>query len=182
MRPTDRDDSAPDPLITAITDGGNAQPVGKLEAHKKGLLHQALSVFVFSGAELLLQRRAAGKYHSGLLWANSCCSHPLWQEPVGKAAARRLQQELGIDVPLMPAGVLEYRADVGGGMIEHERVQAFVGRADRTTLCLAPDPAEVAEIRWVGLSDLRREATDTPAAFAPWLRIYLARWDELQIG
>ena len=170
------------PLIPAISSNGTLYPVGKMEAHRRGLLHMAISIFVFSGEELLIQRRAACKYHSGLQWANTCCSHPVWGEAENDAAQRRLKEELGIAVALKPAGTLVYRADVGGGLVEHERIRAYVGYADKTTLRADPDPNEVAAIRWATREQLRPEIAADPRAFAPWFRIYIERWDELGIS
>lgn len=168
--------------IPAIAADGALYEVEKLAAHRAGLLHLAISVFVFDGDALLIQRRAMGKYHCGGLWANTCCSHPHWGETPAAAAARRLREELGFAAPLTPLGVSEYRADVGGGLIEHERVHLFRGAADAATLRLAPDPAEVAETRWVTAAALEAEVAANPAAFTPWFRIYLARWPDFSFG
>jgi isopentenyl-diphosphate delta-isomerase len=169
-----------DPIvIPAIAADGSYFPIGKMRAHREGLQHLAVSVFVFAGDELLIQRRAAAKYHCALQWANTCCTHPYWNEPVAKAAPRRLFEELGIAVPLTAARIVDYCADVTNGLTENERVHVFKGVADRARLHLAPDPDEVCETRWARVADLRREAAATPAAFAPWFRIYLARWNEL---
>jgi isopentenyl-diphosphate delta-isomerase len=166
-------------VIPAIGPAGAVYPVGKMDAHRRGVQHIAVSVFIFAGSEILIQRRAAGKYHSGLQWANACCSHPNWDEPIAAAAHRRLFEELGIDLPLAAGRVIDYRADVGGGLIENERVHLFSGIADRRTLVIAPDPQEVSETRWATRADLLREAGAAPDSFAPWFRIYLDRWAEL---
>jgi isopentenyl-diphosphate delta-isomerase len=106
---------------------GTLQPVEKLEVHKLGLRHKAVSVFVFYQGQLLIQQRAMSKYHSPGLWANTCCTHPEWDEDDLACAHRRLQDELGMqDMTLLPAGELEYRANVGNDLIEHEVVQTFV--------------------------------------------------------
>ncbi len=158
---------------------GTLYPVDKMDAHRRALLHLAVSVFVFSGADMLLQRRAAGKYHCGGQWANTCCTHPHWEEPLEAAARRRLQQEMGFGVALTPAETITYRAPVTGGLTEHERVQIFYGLADRTQLALTPDPDEVMDIRWISRTALDAEIRAHPHQFAPWLRIYMKRWDEL---
>ncbi|PKP65257.1 MAG: isopentenyl-diphosphate delta-isomerase, partial [Alphaproteobacteria bacterium HGW-Alphaproteobacteria-8] len=134
------------------------------------------------GDALLIQRRALGKYHCGGLWANTCCSHPHWGEAPDAAAARRLREELGFSTPLAATGVSEYRADVGGGLIEHERVHMFRGVTNAATLTLALDPAEVAETRWVTPEKLRAEMAAHPEAFTPWFRIYVARWPDFAFG
>ena len=105
-------------------------PVGKLEVHQRGLKHKAVSVFVTDGRAVLIQRRALGKYHTPGLWANTCCTHPRWDEDAAACAVRRLAEELGI-TGLFPAYAdrVEYRADVGGGLIEHEVVEIFTAEA-----------------------------------------------------
>jgi isopentenyl-diphosphate delta-isomerase len=165
--------------IPGIAPDGSLFPVEKMRAHRDGIRHLAISIFVFSGDDLLIQRRAASKYHCGLQWANTCCTHPNWEEPLEQAAPRRLHEELGIDLALRPASIIDYRADVTAGLVEHERVQVFAGITDRKTLMLAPNPDEVCETRWASVPDLAAEAAAAPECFAPWFRIYLDRWDEL---
>ena len=153
---------------------GTLTPVEKLDAHRKGLRHVAVSVFVMAGDDVLIQRRAAGKYHTPGLWANTCCTHPAWGEATEACAIRRLREELGI-TGVTPAfrDRVEYRADVGRGMTEHEVVDIFVAEAARD-LAIVPDPAEVAETAWINLRDLAAETRRHPERFTPWLRIYLA--------
>lgn len=148
-------------------------PVDKLEAHERGLRHKAVSVFVVRGSEILMQRRALSKYHTPGLWTNTCCTHPLWDESPGECAVRRLEQELGI-TGLFPKyrHQLEYRADVGNGMIEHEVVDVFLARSQQT-LPVTPNPDEVMETRWVDYYDLLSEISRHPDRFTPWLKIYL---------
>ena len=123
---------------------------------------------------MLIQRRAAGKYHTPGLWANTCCTHPRWGEEAADCAVRRLREELGITgLVTVFADQVEYRADVGGGLIEHEVVDIFVAEAPQD-LPVSPDPEEVWETRWIDLNDLSREVQDHPERFTPWLRIYLA--------
>jgi isopentenyl-diphosphate delta-isomerase len=167
-----------DDLIPAWTADG-LRPMPKLEVHRRGLLHPAVSVFVVAGegpaARTLLQRRAAGKYHSGLLWANACCTHPRWGEPPADCARRRLAEELGLaGLDLAWRERLTYRAEVGNGLVEHEEVDVFLARTAAEPR-LAPDPAEVAEVRWLPVAGLATAVAAEPAAFAPWLRIYLDR-------
>jgi isopentenyl-diphosphate delta-isomerase len=162
-----------DTLIPAWIDGA-LTPVDKLDAHRRGLRHRAVSVFLLCGHDILIQRRALGKYHTPGLWANTCCTHPHWDEFAEVCAVRRLDQELGLAAPdLMHRGQVEYRADVGGGLIEHELVDVFVARvATRPELALNPD--EVMEVDWVSLDALRARIAEAPDIFTPWLRIYLA--------
>jgi len=159
-------------LIPAWVDG-RLSPVEKLDVHRRGLRHKAVSVFVVSGSRVLIQKRAATKYHTPGLWANTCCTHPLWDEEQIDCAVRRLNEELGI-VGLYPAhrDQVEYRADVGGGMIEHELVDIYLADAP-PDLDITPNPDEVAAIQWIDLYDLAAEVSRRPEKFTPWLRIYL---------
>ncbi|MEO1732053.1 MAG: isopentenyl-diphosphate Delta-isomerase [Pseudomonadota bacterium] len=152
---------------------GTLTPVEKLDAHERGLRHKAVSVFVIRGTEILLQRRALGKYHTPGLWANTCCTHPSFGEATDVCAVRRLQEELGIS-GLHPEfrQNLEYRADVGNGLIEHEVVDVFLARAPHD-LSVEPNPDEVMETRWVDYHDLLAEVRRHPDRFTPWLKIYL---------
>ncbi|CAN5640111.1 isopentenyl-diphosphate Delta-isomerase [soil metagenome] len=158
--------------IPAWRDGALA-PVDKIEVHRAGLRHPAVSVFVMRGPRTLLQRRAMTKYHTPGLWANACCTHPHWGEAMAACARRRLREELGIEgLALSARDRVEYRAPVGGGLVEHELVSLFVAEAG-AGLALAPNPAEVMEVRWVTLKALRAEIAAEPGRFTPWLRIYL---------
>ena len=153
-------------------------PVGvaeKLTAHRTGRLHRAFSVLVLNpDNEVLLQRRARGKYHSGGLWSNTCCSHPRPGEATVHAAHRRLREEMGFDCPLFAACSFVYRAEVGNGLVEHEYDHLFIGRWSGTP---TPDPAEVEEWRWVPLDELRREVRRRPSRFTFWFRVALAELD-----
>ena len=127
-----------------------------------------------AGERLLIQQRAMCKYHTPGLWANTCCTHPDWDEPAGDCAVRRLRQELGI-TGLLPEhrDRVEYRADVGGGLTEHEVVDLFVAEAG-ADLTVVPNPEEVMAVRWVTLEELEDELGRVPERFTPWLRIYMA--------
>ncbi len=161
---------------------GVLQPMDKLDVHRRGLRHMAVSVFVMAGRQVLIQQRALGKYHTPGLWANTCCTHPMWGEDAAACAKRRLREELGIaGLSVKAAGQVEYRADVGGGLTEHEVVDVFLSQAD-VALHVAPDPAEVAATRWVDLDDLAAETRRWPERFTPWLRIYLADHMDLIFG
>jgi len=153
---------------------GRLTPVEKLAVHQQGLRHKAVSVFVLDGDRVLIQQRAFGKYHTPGLWANTCCTHPVWGEADAACAARRLREELGVTgLTLQAAGTVEYRAEVGGGMVEHEVVALFRAAAG-PDLPWALNPAEVQAARWVDLGALQAEIAATPEVFTPWLRIYLA--------
>ncbi len=161
---------------------GELTPVEKLEAHVRGLPHKAVSVFVLRGHSVLMQQRAMGKYHTPGLWTNTCCTHPDWDESALDCANRRLEEELGI-TGLSPQfrHHLEYRADVGGGLTEHEHVDVFVAEAD-DTLRIAANPDEVMDIEWIDYHDLLRQVQDSPDRFTPWVRIYLAEHAGLIFG
>lgn len=147
-------------------------PVGhapKLEAHEKGLLHRAVSVLLFNSRdELLIQRRADGKYHSGGLWANSCCSHPTLGELPSAAAVRRLREEMGISARLRHLKTFVYRAWLGCGMQEHEVDHVFLGHSDQLP---SPDPAEVSDYRYLTLHELHEDMRLHPGRYAVWFRI-----------
>jgi isopentenyl-diphosphate delta-isomerase len=144
----------------------------KLLAHQRGLLHRAFSVFVLNAAgEVLLQRRADGKYHSGGLWTNTACGHPRPGEPVAAAARRRLREEMGFDCALAPAGSFIYRKEVGGDLVEHELDHVFLGRHDAAP---HPDAAEVSEWRWTPAAAALADATAHPGHYTPWFALALA--------
>ncbi|MBR3257571.1 MAG: isopentenyl-diphosphate Delta-isomerase [Eggerthellaceae bacterium] len=148
----------------------------KLRAHEEGLLHRAFSVvLVRADGALLLSRRAEGKYHSGGLWANSCCSHPRVGEAVLDAAARRVREELGCGVApgtLREIGVYVYRAVFANCLVEYEYDHVLLGRIDAAPgeedAALALDPAEVGETRWISPEALAAELAACPEAFAAW--------------
>ena len=164
-------------MIPAWIDGALV-PVGKLEAHQQGLRHKAVSVFAMCGNDVLIQRRALCKYHTPGLWANTCCTHPHWEENAEDCAIRRLNEELGLTSPVLEyRQQVSYRADVGNGLVEDEIVDVFLWRvADR--IVPEPNPEEVMDTEWVGMDDLRRRIQAESDAFTPWLRIYLREHSE----
>jgi len=166
------DDS--DIMIPAWVDGQLTR-MDKLAVHRMGLKHPAISVFVMDGDKVLLQRRALSKYHTPGLWANTCCTHPHWGEDMAACAARRLHEELGISgLSLTHRDQLEYRADVGNGLTEHEVVDLYVAEAD-STLRIRKNPAEVCETAWMSLEALHRDTLSNPSRYTPWLRIYMSQ-------
>ncbi len=161
-----------DPVILVDADDVAVGTAGKLDAHRRGLKHRAISALVHNSAgEMLLQRRATAKYHSGGLWTNACCSHPHPGESVADAARRRLQQEMGVNCPLKPLFRFAYRAEVPGGLIEDEIVHVFGGQHDGP---VEPDPAEAGEFKWIALRDLENDLRERPDAYTVWFRHYVA--------
>jgi isopentenyl-diphosphate Delta-isomerase len=138
----------------------------KLEVHRRGLLQRAFSVFAFNGrGEVLLQRRALGKYHSGGLWSNACCSHPQPGEALEAAASRRFVEELGVDCEsIEPVGVLRYRAVVDG-LVENELDHLFAARVTRPP---CPSPAEVSAWRFIEPGELDHWLRLRPGEFTVW--------------
>jgi len=161
---------------------GQLQPVEKLKAHRRGLKHKAVSVFVLRGSEILIQRRALGKYHTPGLWANTCCTHPEWDEKPASCAVRRLNEELGI-TGIFPEHRhhLEYRAEVGNGLIEHEVVDVYLARAPHG-MSITPNRDEVMETRWINYRDLETEIALHPDRFTPWLKIYMKDYSDRIFG
>jgi isopentenyl-diphosphate delta-isomerase len=144
-------------------------PIGtlpKLEAHQLGRLHRAFSVFIRnSRGEILLQRRADGKYHSSGLWTNTCCGHPRPGETTRDAAERRLQEEMGIGPSLEESGQFLYRANLDHGLVEHEIDHVFTGVFDGEPV---PDSSEVAEWKWISMHALRDWLSRDSGAFTAW--------------
>jgi isopentenyl-diphosphate delta-isomerase len=170
-----------DALERVVLVDGNDCEVGtapKLDAHRQGALHRALSVVLRDQeGRLLLQKRHIRKYHSGGLWTNTCCSHPRPGEPVALAARRRLREEMGMDSPLRSLITVTYRADVGEGMIEHEVVHVFAGLFSGA---VRPDPAEVDGYAWIDPDALAADVRAMPERFSVWLRKYVAEhWPSL---
>jgi isopentenyl-diphosphate delta-isomerase len=144
----------------------------KIEAHRKGALHRAFSVIIWDSAgRLLLQKRYAGKYHSGGLWTNACCGHPRPGEDVHEAALRRLKEEMGFACPLEGLGVIRYRAELDHSLIEHELVHVFRGLYDGV---IAPNPEEAEGYQWASLEDVRADVAAMPQRFSAWFREYVA--------
>ena len=166
-------------MISGIDGKGKLYPVEKIAAHKRDILHLALSVFVFDGNELLIQRRADEKYHCGGLWANTCCTHPNFGEDIRSAATRRMNEELGFTLPVEERLTVEYSANVGNGLWERERVHIFRAETAKEKINLRPNPHEVSETRWINPGDLKTDIKHNPDSYTPWFRIYVRRFPEL---
>lgn len=143
--------------------------MGKMEAHEKGLLHRAFSVFVFnSKQEVLLQQRAACKYHSPNLWTNTCCSHPRVGETNQQAGERRLQEEMGLQVPLQEVFSFIYKAPFDNGLTEHEYDHVLVGYSDAQPQI---NPEEVASWKWLSLEAIKEDILQAPERYTAWFKI-----------
>lgn len=145
----------------------------KLQAHKDGLLHRAFSIFVFnSKGEMLIQKRAEGKYHSGGLWSNTCCSHPRPDEKLNEAIHRRLQEEMGFDCELTEKFTFIYKVNFGKvngmDMNEHEYLHVYSGVSDAIPVV---NPEEASEYKWISRQDLLDDLRDNPGNYTYWFKI-----------
>lgn len=141
----------------------------KQQAHVAGLLHRAFSVFIFnSKGELMLQQRAATKYHSPTLWTNTCCSHPRQDETYKNAATRRLIEEMGFECELSYKFKFIYKANLDNGLTEHELDHVFIGIFDGEPHL---NPSEVMAYRWVEMEDLKKDMQKNPQNYTAWFKI-----------
>ena len=141
----------------------------KQEAHIKGLLHRAFSIFIFnSKGEVLLQQRALHKYHSGGLWTNTCCSHPRNGETTIQAANRRLMEEMGMSCVLTEEFSFIYKAKLDNDLYEHELDHVFFGTTD---LLPQINKEEVADYKYSSFQDIQQEMKDYPERYTAWFKI-----------
>ena len=147
-------------------------PIGtaeKLAAHRTGMLHRALSIFIVSPrGSMLLQRRAAEKYHSGGLWSNACCTHPRVDEDVVDAARRRLREELGLECRIARVLKFRYRARVSETYWEHEYDHVFVGICEEDPVV---DRSEIEDWAWAERAELDDALVAQPRRFTPWMHL-----------
>ncbi len=154
--------------------------MGKLETHEKGLLHRAFSIIVKNeGGEVMLQKRAVGKYHSGGLWTNTCCGHPRVDEELIKAAHRRLREEMGFDCELKEVISFMYQADLDKGLKENEFLHVFVGEYNDTPII---NPAEADVWKWIAENELRKNIADDPDVYTYWFKVVLKKIEEKGIA
>jgi len=140
----------------------------KLDVHRKGLLHRAFSIFIFnSKGEMLIQQRAFGKYHSGGLWSNSCCSHPRNNENIENAVHRRLKEEMGFDSELAEAFTFHYKVEFDNGFTENEFLHVFIGQYDGK---VTANKDEADDFKWVSVNDLFRDVRKNPENYTYWFK------------
>jgi isopentenyl-diphosphate Delta-isomerase len=141
----------------------------KMEAHYKGALHRAFSVFIFNNkGEMLLQQRAITKYHSGGLWTNACCSHPRPGESTNEGADRRLQEELGFSTSITKIFDFKYNASFNNGLIEHEFDHVYVGNFQGQ---VKPNPSEVQDYCYMTMKDILASTQSHPHKYTAWFCI-----------
>ena len=145
----------------------------KIEAHKKGLIHRAFSIFILNNKnELLLQKRAISKYHSGGLWTNSCCSHPKPGENLSIATQRRLTEEMGLTCKLNFAFSFKYKVEFENGLTEHELDHVFIGQSDSIPKA---NNLEVEEWKYMNCEDIQEDIKKNPDFYTEWFKICFKR-------
>lgn len=143
----------------------------KMEAHRKGLLHRAFSILVFnSRGEILIQKRSLKKYHSGGLWTNTCCSHPMPNESMANAIRRKLMQEMGIEVETRFAYKFTYKIALNDDLTEHEVDHVFIGYFDGEPVI---NTDEVDAWRFVTIEELRSNVAANPEEYTHWFKLIL---------
>ena len=141
----------------------------KMEAHQKGLLHRAFSVFIFnSKGEMLIHRRALGKYHSPGLWTNTCCSHPRPNETVLDAANRRLDEEMGMVESLSEVVSFVYHHKFDNGLVEHEFDHILTGISDALP---SINEDEVDSYKYMGIEELEQSMKQNPDDYSIWFKL-----------
>ncbi len=146
----------------------------KMEAHEKGLLHRAFSVFVFNNDnKLMIQQRALGKYHSPGLWTNTVCSHQREGESNVEAGKRRLQEEMGFSTDLKDTISFIYKAPFDNGLTEHEFDHILIGNYDGEPNL---NPEEAHDWKWVSLDVLKKDMVDNPEIYTEWFKIIFDKY------
>lgn len=156
------------------------EPIGsmdKIEVHRKALLHRAFSIFIFNKkGEMLLQQRSSGKYHSGGLWTNACCSHPYPGEDNLMAASRRLREEMGFTTSLNKIFDFTYKSEFDNGLTEFEFDHVFIGEYEGI---IKPDMNEVKDHCFKKMDDIRESLESHPLKYTAWFHIafpMLEKW------
>ena len=157
----------------------NDEPIGgedKLIAHQKGKLHRAFSIIILNNkGRMLIQRRANGKYHSGGLWSNACCSHPSPTEEINLAVHKRLQEELCFDCKLKKIFIFHYKKEVGNKLIENEIDHVFIGRYDGYVKI---NRKEAEAYRWIKMEELIDEIKEKPEKYTVWFKIIMDKFSK----
>lgn len=163
-------------VILVNSDNVRQGLMGKMEAHQKGVLHRAFSVFVFNEkGEMLLQQRALDKYHSPGLWTNTCCSHQRDGESNIQAGKRRLFEEMGFSCELEEQFSFLYKADFDNGLTEHELDHVMIGHWDEDPVI---NPEEVASFKWMKADAVKRDIEDHPELYTAWFKIIFNEYDQ----
>ncbi|PCJ90687.1 MAG: isopentenyl-diphosphate delta-isomerase [Flavobacteriaceae bacterium] len=148
----------------------------KMEAHEKALLHRAFSVFILNRqGEIMLQQRAADKYHSPMLWTNTCCSHQREGETNIEAGKRRLQEEMGFHVALEEAFSFTYKAPFDNGLTEHEFDHVMVGYYDDQPNI---NSKEVEDWKWMSPKSIRMDMSISPEKYTVWFKIIFQKFHD----
>jgi isopentenyl-diphosphate delta-isomerase len=148
----------------------------KMEVHKQGLLHRAFSIFIFNRkGEMLLQQRAFSKYHSGGLWTNACCSHPMPGEKTMDAAQRRLKEELGFEIPVEKIFDFVYKAGFDNGLTEHEFDHVFAGEYEGK---INANPEEVNEVCYKEIPEIKNTMQTHPQKYTAWFHLAFPKIEE----
>lgn len=169
-------------VILVDRDDNETGVMEKMEAHRKGLLHRAFSIFIFnSRGQLILQQRAKQKYHSGKLWTNTCCSHQRPGESTLEAAERRLREEMGFSTPLEIAFTHLYRAELDNSLTEHELDHVLIGNYDGPIIF---NHDEVMATCLLSPKTIQEQLVTSPEKFTAWFRIIfpkLKAWMENEV-
>lgn len=146
----------------------------KIEAHEKALLHRAFSVFILNDKnEVMLQQRASEKYHSPLLWTNTCCSHQRAGETNIEAGTRRLMEEMGFEVPLKDVFNFIYKAPFDNGLTEHELDHVMIGYYDGEPQI---NLDEVEAWKWMSIEDIKTDMENHPEVYTAWFKIIFSKF------
>ena len=146
----------------------------KMEAHEKALLHRAFSVFIFNDSnQLLLQQRAETKYHSPLLWTNTCCSHQRNGETNIEAGKRRLKEEMGFSCELNEVTSFIYKAPFDNGLTEHELDHILVGYYNNNPEI---NEEEVENFKWMTLEEVKGQIEDNQKLYTEWFKIIFEKY------
>jgi isopentenyl-diphosphate Delta-isomerase len=150
----------------------------KMEAHQKGALHRAFSVLVFnSKGEMLIQKRAKNKYHSGGLWTNACCSHPVLQEKINITARKRLLHEMGIDSTPEFLYKFTYKIELDNSLVEHEVDYVFKAIFNGTPVI---NLEEAEDWKYISLDDLKYSIVSHPQEYTHWFKLIIAHSELVQ--